>query len=244
MAPRRPPRQSGIFFQDVEILPPGGFPSNESFIHREPVGAADPVSLLGSSSTQSKVFGVGLSRTGTRSLTAALRVLGFDTVHYPTDRATLDTLARGDACFSLLEHYAGITDITVSPYYEDLDHRWPGSKFILTVRDEESWLRSCRTHWANPSNYKKGEEHRVYMEIKWFLRAAVYGCHEFNEERFRRAYRRHVENVTRYFTGRENDLLVLNIAAGEGYERLAPFLGVPVPEQPFPHNKRQVEPIE
>ncbi|MGH8906675.1 MAG: sulfotransferase family protein [Egibacteraceae bacterium] len=202
--------------------------------------AEDPVNL-GQPPRDVKVFGLGMSRTGTHSLTAALHVLGFDTVHYPADRATLDTLIRGDARFPLLAHYDGITDVTSAPYYEDLDRAWPGSKFVLTVRDEESWLRSCGAHWTVPMGDKRreGEERQIYVELQRFLRAAVYGSHEFDEERFRRVHRRHVEDVTRYFAGREHDLLVLDIVAGDGYERLSPFLGVPVPEQPFPKQKQR-----
>ncbi|MGH3548603.1 MAG: sulfotransferase family protein [Pseudonocardiaceae bacterium] len=198
--------------------------------------ASDPVTL-GRSTNNFKVFGVGLSRTGTHSLTAALHVLGFDTVHYPTDSATLETLRRGDVRFPLLEYYDGITDITTSPYYEDFDRQWPGSKFVLTVRDEDSWLCSCRKHWAGLSTFRygDGEEHRVFMEVRRFLEAAVYASYKFDEEHFRRVYRRHIQNVTNYFAGRECDLLVLNVVAGDGYELLAPFLGVPVPVQPFPH---------
>ncbi|MGH9565338.1 MAG: sulfotransferase, partial [Candidatus Angelobacter sp.] len=96
-------------------------------------------------------------------------------------------------------------------------------------------------HWAGLSNFRYGEdeEHRAFMEVRRFLEAAVYGCYEFDEERFRRVYRRHVQNVTSYFAERESDLLVLNVVAGEGYERLASFLGAPVPEQPFPHGGRK-----
>lgn len=201
--------------------------------------AMDQLSL-GLSPKAFKVFGIGLSRTGTRSLTRALHVLGFDTVHYPTDRVTLETLERGDARFPLLEHYDGITDITVVPYYEDLDQVWPGSKFVLTMRDEESWLRSCRNHWVRPLADKEAMQPRVYMEIQRFLRAAVFASYEFEEGRFRRVYRRHVERVIRYFAGRETDLLVLNIVAGEGYEQLAPFLGMPVPHEPFPHKGKRL----
>jgi len=189
-----------------------------------------------------KVFGIGLSRTGTRSLTVALHTLGFDTVHYPIDRATLDTLTRGDARFSLLDHYDGITDITIVPYYKDLDRAWPGAKFVLTVREEESWLRSCRDHWAKGLMNHNGEsdEHRLRGEIQRFIRVAVYGSEEFDEDRFRHAYRCHVDSVLRYFEGRERDLLILNIAAGDGYERLAPFLGVAAPGQPFPHRGKRL----
>ena len=186
---------------------------------------------------KAKVFGIGLSRTGTHSLTEALHVLGFDAVHYPIDGSTLETLRRGDVRFPLLDYYDGITDITASPYYEDLDQEWPGSKFVLTVRDEDSWLSSCRKHWAGLLNFRYGEaeEHRAFMEIRRFLEAAVYGCYDYHEERFRRVYRRHVQNVISYFAGREDDLLILDVVAGYGYERLARFLNVPVPNLPFPH---------
>ncbi len=183
--------------------------------------------------TRPKVFGIGLSRTGTRSLTTALCTLGFDVAHYPCDPGTYQALMDGKAAFPLLTDRDGITDITVAPYYEELDLAWPGAKFILTVRDEPSWLRSCARHWERPI-VSKAEPDSSYVQIQRFLRAAVYGCHEFDAARFSRVHRRHVEQVRRYFDGRDRDLLVLDIVGGQGYERLAPFLGLPVPDGPFP----------
>ncbi len=202
---------------------------------------ADPTNL-GPTKNKPKIFGLGLSRTGTRSLTAALHVLGFDTLHYPTDQQTLDTLIRGDARFPQLEHFDGLTDITVSPYFEDLDKNYPGSKFVLTVREEPGWLKSCQNHWTGRDAYEGGtdDEHRIHMEIRRFLRAAVYAGYAFHAERFSRAYKQHEANVRRYFADRPSDLLVLNVAAGEGYEKLAPFLGVPVPPSPFPHKGKRL----
>jgi hypothetical protein len=209
---------------------------------------ADPTNL-GPTKNKPKVFGLGLSRTGTRSLSAALHVLGYDTLHYPTDQQTLDTLIRGDAKFPQLDHFDGLTDITVSPYFEDLDANYPGSKFILTVREEEGWLKSCKNHWSGRDAFEKApkegkdvsvEEHQIHMEIRRFLRAAVYAGYDYQPERFARTYRRHVDDVQRYFADRPQDLLVLNIASGEGYEKLAPFLGVAVPPSPFPHKGKRL----
>ncbi|MFF7725345.1 sulfotransferase family protein [Streptomyces sp. NPDC008001] len=180
-----------------------------------------------------KVFGIGLSRTGTLSLTEALHTLGHDVAHYPADPATYATLLAGTARFPLLDRYDGITDITVVPYYQDLDLLWPGAKFVLTVREEEGWLRSCEEHWKRPVASKAGHGPH-YPDLQRFLRSAVYGCHAFCRERFRGVARRHVAGVLRHFAGRDDDLLVLDVAAGEGYERLAPFLGAPVPAEPFP----------
>ncbi|MGH3808959.1 MAG: sulfotransferase [Pseudonocardiaceae bacterium] len=80
-----------------------------------------------------QVFGVGLSRTGTYSLTEVLHALGVDPIHYPKDRPTLETLLRGAVRFSLLKYYDGIIDITCAPSYADLDQRWLGSKFVLII---------------------------------------------------------------------------------------------------------------
>ena len=208
----------------------------------------DPVGL-GPPTKKPKVFGLGLSRTGTRSLTAALHLLGWDTVHYPVDRAALEAMMRGDVKFPHLDRYDGMTDITVSPYYEDLDKAYPGSKFVLTVRDEEGWLKSCENHWASRPAFQEApppgkdvspEEHLTHMEIRRFLRAAVYASYDYQPDRFRRAYRRHVEDVKAYFKDRPDDLLVIAIAQGEGFEKLAPFLGVAAPNQPFPHKGKRL----
>ncbi|MBC6421767.1 MAG: hypothetical protein GDA43_03165 [Hormoscilla sp. SP5CHS1] len=85
-------------------------------------------------SKRMKVFGIGLSRTGTKSLTEALNMLGINVVHYPNDETTLQELIAGNYEFSLLNSWDGITDITVAPYYAQLDKIYPDSKFILTVR--------------------------------------------------------------------------------------------------------------
>ena len=184
-----------------------------------------------------KVFGLGLSRTGTRSLTAGLQYLGFNISHYPTDEQTFQELARGDHRFSLLEMHDGMTDITVAPYYEELDRLYPGSKFVLTVRDEETWLQSCENHWSGRDAFAptKGSSEESHMKIRRFLRAAVYGCYDFQPERFARVYRKHVDQVLDYFRDRPEDLLVMNVVGGEGFEKLCPFLGLPIPIKPFPH---------
>lgn len=184
-----------------------------------------------------RVFGVGLSRTGTRSLTAALHVLGIDTIHYPIDDDTFRALASGRLDFGVLDTFDGITDITVAPYYAELSRRYPDARFILTVRDEEAWLRSCARHWEGrdafaEANSAAGETH---MRIRRFLRAAVYGAYDFEPERFRQVYRQHVAAVRRHFANEPGRLLELDIAGGEGWEKLAPFLGRPIPDQPFPH---------
>ncbi len=189
-----------------------------------------------------KVFCLGLSRTGTRSLTAALHVLGIDTVHYPIDRGTLDALKRGDGAFPLLDHYDGITDITTIPSFEELDRLHPGAKFILTTRDEASWLKSCRQHWGTrpPLEGALALEHRVQMEVRKHLRDAVYGGYDFDATRFTLARRDHHARVTEHFRDRPNDLLTIDIVSGDRWEKLTAFLGLEIPTHPFPHKGKKL----
>jgi hypothetical protein len=62
-----------------------------------------------------KVFGLGLSKTGTSSLAEALNILGIRTIHYLYDRKSFDDLRNGNYRLSILEEYQGIVDIPVAP---------------------------------------------------------------------------------------------------------------------------------
>ncbi len=184
-----------------------------------------------------RIFGIGLSRTGTRSLSMALHILGWDTVHYPADQTTFEELSNAQYDLSILKEYHGITDITVAPFYAQLDTQFPGAKFVLTVRDREHWLNSCQNHWKDRPAFAGTEtpEQEIYMKIRRLLRAAVYGCYTFNIDRFNWVYEQHLSHVRSYFRDRPNDFLELDICSGAGWDPLCRFLGQPVPQQPFPH---------
>ena len=191
------------------------------------------------SNASGKVFGIGLSKTGTTSLTKALNILGVKSIHYPWDETTYAELRRGEYRLSLLRDYDGVTDTPVAPFFAQLDRAWPDSKFILTIRDKPSWLRSAESHWKG---YKQGRHagNPRFAEFADFISACVYGCVEFNAERFSYAYDTHVELVTRYFENRPDDLLVLDICGGaQRWDALATFLGRDHPgDLPFPHEFR------
>lgn len=194
--------------------------------------------VFGLRTPKPKIFGLGLSRTGTRSLTTALHILGFDPIHYPLDADTYNEIANGQYDLTLLKHHDGITDITVAPYYAQLDKLYPDSKFILTVRDKESWLRSCENHWLNSPAFIETDDpdllHR--LSIRRFFRASTYGCYDFVPDRFSWVYDQHVKNVLDYFKDSPEKLLVMDVCKGDGFEKLAAFVGRPIPSTPFPHN--------
>ncbi|MEY2977964.1 MAG: sulfotransferase [Prochlorotrichaceae cyanobacterium] len=194
-------------------------------------------------SPQPKIFGIGLSRTGTKSLTKALHILGIKTIHYPDDDTTLRELAEGNYNLSLLQHFDGITDITVSPFYPQLDDLFPQSKFILTVREKEEWLISLEKHWQGRpafSDYSPDPlNNEIHMNIRRLLRSANYGCYEFSRHRLSYVYDHHYQSVLHYFQNRPQSLLVLDICNGDGWEKLCPFLDRPLVSFPFPFVKKQ-----
>jgi hypothetical protein len=186
-----------------------------------------------------KVFGIGLSKTGTTSLAKALNILGIASVHFPHDDRTFAELQRREYRLSILDEYQGATDTPVAAFFAQLDEAWPGSKFILTVRDKASWLRSADAHWRAMETGRPGRDpgFRGYVD---FINTCVYGGVDFSAERFSDVYDAHVRNVTEYFAHRPDDLLVLNICGGTAsWAELCGFLGVPVPRHdPFPHEHR------
>jgi hypothetical protein len=185
---------------------------------------------------KTKIFGVGLSRTGTLSLSRALEMLGIETRHYPNDPRTQEELKRGRYELSVLKKVQALTDITVAPFYAQLDGSFPGSKFILTTRATDDWLTSVENHFE------------MYLEHRRdafddFVLACVYGTLHFSAERFRYVKESHEESVRRYFRNTPERLLVLDVFREPGWESLCAFLDVQAPGEAFPHvNKARLEP--
>ena len=55
-----------------------------------------------------------------------------------------------------------------------------------------------------------------------------------NEITYVRRYLDHITEVVRYFRDRPDDLLVMDICAGDGWEQLCRFLEQQTPNLPFP----------
>jgi hypothetical protein len=169
----------------------------------------------------SKIFGIGLSRTGTTSLHAALGILGFRSIHYP----------QLDRLYELVDDHDAASDTPVACSYRQLDARYPGSRFILTVRDFRAWLESTRAFSDRPVPVEQWKRE---------VRLRTYGVLEWDRSALLRAYHRHIEDVLEYFAHRPEALLLLDITAGEGWKPLCAFLGEPVPGIDFPRENARV----
>jgi hypothetical protein len=176
------------------------------------------------------VFGIGLNKTGTSSLDKALKILGYRSLHWggPETRALVQRAIAED---KPLLHYLdpridAFSDVgTITNHFELADRQYPGSRFILTVRDIDAWVDSRRRHVEkNRERKASGAYHGTFLEIDVEAWAAQYRAHE--------------ARVRAHFVGRADDLLTLDITGGDGWGRLCAFLGHPVPDTPFPSENR------
>jgi 3'-phosphoadenosine 5'-phosphosulfate (PAPS) 3'-phosphatase len=173
-----------------------------------------------------KIFCIGLSKTGTTSLAHALRILGYKTKDNP-GVINYDAGDLSSIDMSVLEENDAISDTPIPSFYRELDAKYPDSRFILTTRDMEGWLNSCKKQFTQKLADKQNDAHnRLFIDL--------YDSTVFDQQKFRQGYEDFVNGVIQYFADRPQDLLTLNVSAGAGWETLCPFLGKPVPDIPFP----------
>jgi hypothetical protein len=182
-----------------------------------------------------RIFGVGLSKTGTCSLHRALKILGFNSWHWSSAhaaKAIWQEMNEGNRSATLEKHEA-LCDLPIPLLYQKLDVAYPGSKFVLTMRKEGKWIDSIRRHFMPEHNpWRAGWNsdpfsHRVHK--------LAYGRCDFDESTFLDRYRSHNDQVLEYFKHRPESLLLLNVDKGDGWEKLCKFLDKPVPDDSFPH---------
>ena len=166
-----------------------------------------------------KIFGIGLPRSGTSSLNSALLTLGYLSLHYPV----YYSIEQLNGSFNFEGEWDALTNFGEN-FYPQLDQEFPNSKFILTIRDKEKWLTSCRWKYQEGSN-----------NLGNAIRIGVFGCFKFQEATFSHIYDQHTRNVLDYFKDRPDDLLVVNWESGDGWKELCDFLDKPVPPIDFPN---------
>jgi hypothetical protein len=186
-----------------------------------------------------KVFGIGFHKTGTSSLSSALRALGYRTIH-GDPRGSWPGANEGVALLSLIEagDYRlptfGLFDAFVdNPYFSiwaQLVVMFPEAKFILTIREEQAWIKSCAKYYAG---------RRVRPMRDWmFGKYADPSANNAAKQAWLDAYRRHNNAVLERYAGPNERLLILNFSDGDGWDKLCPFLGATKPARRFPHANR------
>ncbi len=170
------------------------------------------------------IFGVGLNKTGTTSLGDAAEKLGLrrlgsgeesNRLHRAWKRGDIDTLRKAAPDYDVLE------DWPWPLVYREMAESFPEAKFVLTRRTSvDAWLASQAKHM---------ESHGVHGKI--------YGIEKDEDPmvKLRPFYENHLRDVREYFAGTDR-MIELCWEEGDGWTELCGFIGVPVPDLPFPHS--------
>jgi hypothetical protein len=197
-----------------------------------------------------KLIGAGFGRTGTMSLKGALEQIGFgpsfhmiDLVRDPTPLPYWQAAAGGERIdwTKALAGWESSVDWPGCTFYEQMIETWPDAPVLLSVRDPESWYESCvnSIHAAKEMALKGeldgGDEEPPSPEVLKMINDLIWNgtFHgRFLEKNYAlEEFHRHNEEVKSKVPA--DRLLVWEVQ--EGWEPICRFLGVDVPNTPFPH---------
>jgi hypothetical protein len=192
-----------------------------------------------------KIVGPGFGRTGTKSTKDALELLGFGPCHHmyevfanpPQVDHWLDVFVGKPVNWEqVFDGYTSQIDWPGAHAWRDLVTAFPDAKVLLTKRPDDSWHRSFSRTIG-----KLWQVHD-HLDLPPHIRAMSNGllaavgredlrCAMTDKAGLLAAYRRREAEVRAAVS--PDRLLVFDVA--DGWEPLCTFLGVSVPDTPFPH---------
>jgi len=187
---------------------------------------------------------IGAHKTGTTSLTHAMKYLGYncapEAMWYNNKQARENLFLHNN--YSFIDNILNDPNFNFyedSPYnyndiYKYIDKKFTNTKFILTIRKSNNWFDSF-LRWIEIM-----KKNNALTEIE--QRESLYGYgYEVSLQNKHKLIQRYCErncDVIKYFIG-TNKLLILNFELlndNEAWKRLCKFLGiVKIPTIPFPH---------
>ncbi|AFR07419.1 sulfotransferase family protein [Nocardiopsis alba ATCC BAA-2165] len=198
------------------------------------------------------VIGAGFPRTGTTSMKAALERLGLGPCHHMSEVLESSSLADRWAAIAstpagevdwvrLMEGWRSGVDWPLSFFWRELADAFPDTRILLTVRDPYRWYASMhatifeaiRESVRAPDDQLLPEELTTILPLldrMWNAHFGVGPGEVPDEATAVAAFERHTARVRAEVPA--DRLLVYRV--GQGWEPLCAFLGVDVPDEPFP----------
>lgn len=197
-----------------------------------------------------KLIGAGYGRTGTMSLKAALERIGYgpcfhmiDLIGDPTPLPYWEAAAEGEPVDwrAAFDGWESTVDWPACTYWQQLVATWPDAPVLLNTRDKEAWYQSClKSIHAAAEAGRRGElgggtGPPPSFEVMRFINTDIWDGNfegRFQDKDFAfQVFDRHYASVRSAIPS--DRLLEWEIM--EGWEPLCSFLGVEVPDEPFPH---------
>ncbi len=201
-----------------------------------------------------RLIGAGLPRTGTLSQKVGLEMLGFGPCYHMVNvLGDLEQAAKWQQAFEgnadwddIFGEHQSTVDWPGSYYTKELADVYPEAKVLLSTRNGESWARSmCDTIWGlfyddilirhlSDARALVDPLWKAYidmMKAMWHESGLIPNGADTTPEAMAEAMQRYEEDIKQSIPAER--LLVWSPA--DGWEPLADFLGVSVPDTPFPH---------
>ena len=193
-----------------------------------------------------KIICVGIGKTGTKSISKALRHLGYTVFDWEEQVVDfqdhwVDVFQNGAQLDvkRVYQHADAVVDAPGNFFWEEILEAYPDSKVILSEREEDSWLKSLvnqlqvfeavisRRFLAVLSPTSRKQIFILYSHLTAILGSAD----PKSASVLRTRYRMHNHRVKSLVPPEK--LLVYNVK--QGWKPLCDFLGCEVPTVAFPH---------
>ena len=190
-----------------------------------------------------RVVGAGLGRTGTHSLQLALQqLLGGPCYHMvevfgrPDDIPVWHRVAEGDLpdWDTFLADYRATVDWPAAAFWRELSAASPHALVLLSVRDDaDAWWKSAHDTIFQIGSRPPPDDPVFGAQLRMIsaLFERTFTPDWQNEDAAKAAYERHNAAVR---AGVPPERL-LEWRTGDGWEPICTALGLPVPDDPFPH---------
>jgi hypothetical protein len=184
-----------------------------------------------------KVVGTGLGRTGTKSMQTALNMLGVGPCHHMVEvfghpesmNLWIDAAEGRPNWEAIFDGYQSVVDYPGAYFWRELTAHHPDAKVLHTTRDPDKWFDSTQATIFNPAGGAGSPDDSLRGRFFASWMGTMRG-HLADRAFMTDYFRRHDEAVVAAIPA--DRLLVFQV--GEGWDRLCAFLGVPVPDAPYP----------
>jgi hypothetical protein len=191
-----------------------------------------------------KLIGTGFGRTGTDSMRDALEMIGFGPCHHmkviAEDEEQRKLWAKAVVTSEmdwdvLLDGFAACVDWPTAHYWPQLIKAFPKAKVLLTIRDSESWWTSFEKTILTSILRTTGEGRITPGNV--MTGPLVFRGQPMTREHCIAVYE---ENNAKVLAEVSSERLHVQ-ELGAGWDGLCDFLGVDVPDTPFPRSNNPKE---
>ena len=190
-----------------------------------------------------KIIGACLARTATNSLKIALERLNgqpcyhmLETFEHPEHFQVWTDAIQGQSpnWRDLFAGYAAVVDEPAAFFWRELSTAFPDALILLSVRDTDDWWQSTVRTILRAERSLPPSPIKDLLQLMW----SAEFCFDRNDESAAKAgYERYIEDVRNHAPRTR----LIEWHLGDGWNPICEALGVPVPDEPFPHVNRFAE---